>query len=213
MKLLIFDTETTGLPKSRKSANEGPNNWPHIVSISWVIFNTDTSVIEKQESHIIKPGEWIIPIESTEIHGITNDYATIHGDSLLDVMVKFQNETYDCIVAHNMEFDMNVIVNAIRWDLKKVIRVFPKTVCTMNLSRNICKLPGNYGNFKSPKLKELYFCAFGKMPDETRLHGSLYDVLILTDIIKHYLPLRYAMGLVASNVTTHGIRTLHFNLS
>lgn len=48
MKLLIFDTETTGLPKSRKASTEGPNNWPHIVSISWVILDSDTNKIEKQ---------------------------------------------------------------------------------------------------------------------------------------------------------------------
>ena len=213
MKLLIFDTETTGLPKTRVPAINRPNNWPHLVSVSWVILNTETNSIEKQENHIIAPMDWIIPAESIAIHGITNEFATTHGSSLAVVMAKFQNETYDGIVAHNIEFDINVIVNAIQWDLQTEMRVFPKAYCTMNLSRNICKLPGNYSKFKSPKLKELYQCAFGKMPDESQLHGSLYDVLILTEVIQSYLPLRQAMGLVASSVTTHGLRTIHFNLS
>lgn len=213
MKLLIFDTETTGLPKSRKSANDGPNNWPHIVSISWVILDTETNNIEKQENHIILPMEWEIPAESIAIHGITNEFAKQNGVSLSQVMQKFQNETYDGIVAHNVDFDMNVVINAIRWDLRTQLRVFPQTFCTMNMSRNICKLPGSYGKYKSPKLKELYYYVFGRMPDETKLHGSLYDVLVLTDVIKSCLPLRQAMGLVASSVTTHGLRTLHFNLS
>jgi len=43
MRLLIFDTETTGLPKSRQPSSKGPNNWPHIVSISWVILDADTN--------------------------------------------------------------------------------------------------------------------------------------------------------------------------
>ena len=44
MKLCIFDTETTGLPKDRnKQAIKEPNNWPHIVSISWVILDVDTN--------------------------------------------------------------------------------------------------------------------------------------------------------------------------
>lgn len=213
MKLLIFDTETTGLPKSRNPAKDGPNNWPHIVSMSWVILNTDTNAIETQESFIVRPTDWVIPVESTAIHGITNEKAMTTGVPLSVVMQKFQSEAYDSIVAHNMDFDMNVVLNAIYWDLKQQSRVFPQTFCTMNMSRNICKLPGNYGKFKSPKLKELYFSAFGKMPDESQLHGSMYDVLILTEVIKHYLPLRQAMGLVASSVTTHGLRTLHFDLS
>jgi hypothetical protein len=71
----------------------------------------------------------------------------------------------------------------------------------MRLSKNLCKLPGNYG-YKLPKLKELYQVAFGKSPEEQYLHNSMYDVRILTDIIKTYLPLRQAMGLVASSVTT-----------
>jgi DNA polymerase III epsilon subunit-like protein len=83
----------------------------------------------------------------------------------------------------------------------------------MNMSRNICKLPGKYATFKSPKLKELYLYTFGSLPDESKLHGSLYDVLILTEVIKSCLPLRQAMGLVASSVTSHGIRTLHFNFN
>jgi DNA polymerase III epsilon subunit-like protein len=213
MKLLIFDTETTGLPKARNPARDGPNNWPHIVSISWVILNTDTNAIETQESYIVAPTNWNIPAESTAIHGITNEKAIADGVPLSDVMNKFQNETYDGIVAHNMDFDMNVILNAIYWDLRQQPRVFPQMFCTMNISRNICKLPGNYGKFKSPKLKELYFSAFGRMPDESQLHGSMYDVLVLAEVIKHYLPVRQAMGLVASSVTSHGLRTLHFNLS
>lgn len=212
MKLLIFDTETTGLPKSRNPAKDGPNNWPHIVSISWVILNTDSNTIEKQENHIITPMNWVIPPDSTAIHGITNEYAKTHGQPLSDIMQRFQNETYEGIVAHNIDFDINVVINAILWDLKADLRQFPTIFCTMRLSRNICKIEGNWG-FKFPKLKELYFHTFNRMPDESRLHGSLYDVLILTDIIKSCLPLRQAMGLVASGVITHGIQTLHFNFS
>ena len=126
---------------------------------------------------------------------------------------KFQSETYDAIVAHNIDFDINVLVNAIKWDLELEIPQFSRMFCTMNMTRNICKLPGSYGKYKTPKLKELYTFTFGHLPDESKLHGSLYDVLILTEIIKSCLPLRQAMGLVASSVTPHGLRTLHFNFN
>jgi hypothetical protein len=72
----------------------------------------------------------------------------------------------------------------------------------MLLSKNICKLPGKFKNsYKTPKLKELYYHAFGVYPEELQLHNSMYDVRILTEVIKNYLPLRQAMGLVARSVT------------
>ena len=68
MKLLIFDTETTGLPKSRKPSKEESNNWPHLVSISWIILDSETNQIEKERSYIVQPKGWIIPEESVRIH-------------------------------------------------------------------------------------------------------------------------------------------------
>jgi DNA polymerase III epsilon subunit-like protein len=209
MKLLIFDTETTGLPQSRDLARTKPNNWPHIVSISWVILDTETNYIVKQRSAIIHPeGRWIIPEDSIKIHGITNDIAIEQGEELRLVMEEFIAEKYDYLVAHNMQFDLNVINNALIWDLGMKAPLFSKRMCTMVMTTPLCKLPGNFGKYKSPKLKELYFHAFGRHPDESRLHGSMYDVHILTELIQHYKPLREAMGLVRPSVIqpTNGIR-------
>lgn len=200
MKLLIFDTETTGLPKRREPAERGPNNWPHIVSISWIVLDSNTNTELKSRSYIIRPNGWTIPEDSVKIHGITEKIAMEQGYPLLNVMAEFVQEKCDMWVAHNLEFDMSVIVNAVLWDLKIQFPATPqRKVCTMLLSKGICKLPGYYkSSFKPPKLKELYQHAFGRLPDETQLHNSMYDVRVLTDIIKSYFPLRIAMGLVGS---------------
>lgn len=205
MKLLIFDTETTGLPKNRQPAARGPNNWPHIVSISWIVLDTDTNTELKTASYIIKPNGWEIPADSVNIHGITTEIANERGSDLFTVLSEFVREKCDGWAAHNLDFDMSVIVNAVLWDLKIQFPVTPqRKFCTMLLSKGICKLPGKYaGSYKPPKLKELYYHAFGHLPVETQLHNSMYDVRILTDIIKTYFPLRQAMGLVASS----GIKT------
>lgn len=196
MKLLIFDTETTGLPKSRKPSKEGPNNWPHIVSISWVILDSDTNTIEKERYYVIQPRSWTIPEESIRIHGITQQKAETEGESLSKVLGEFLGETYDMIVAHNMEFDYNVIDNAIRWDLDMAFTEIKKPkICTMELSRDLCKLRNLFGKPKSPKLKELYEHAFGSPPNESELHNSLYDTKVLTRIIQKYKPLRVKMNL------------------
>ena len=212
MKLLIFDTETTGLPKSRSSATDAPNNWPHIVSISWVIL--DDNKITKQTEYIVKPEKWVIPDDSIKIHGITNEIANEKGYPLQTVISEFLAEQCDFMVAHNMDFDHNVLINAIKWDLGFEFKGFTTPMkCTMRLSKNQCKLPGRFG-YKVPKLKELYEFVFKKKPNESRLHGSLYDTLILAECIQHCGWLQAALGLPVSNPTLgNGIRTLNFNFN
>ena len=197
MKVLLFDTETTGLPKTKASAKEGPNNWPHIVSISWAILDADTNVVEKTRSYIIKPNKWTIPESSTRIHGITTEHASEHGWPLKEVMDEFRDEPCDVMIAHNMSFDYNVIMNAILWDLRET-REHPCRVrhCTMQLSRNLCKLPSEYSNgYKNPKLSELYRFVLKEDPTATSLHNSDYDTEILTKIVQTSQELRSQMGL------------------
>jgi DNA polymerase III epsilon subunit-like protein len=201
MKLLIFDTETTGLPRSRVPSHVEPNNWPHIVSISWVILNTDTNQIEKQKTYIVKPLNWVIPGDSIKIHGITQEKANSEGHELAKVIGEFLAENYDVLVAHNLEFDLNVLYNAIQWDLELPFKTLKKQMyCTMELSRNICKLKGNFSSYKSPRLSELYEYSFKRSPEKSSLHNSLYDVLILTEVIQKCDELRLKMNLPTNNL-------------
>jgi DNA polymerase-3 subunit epsilon len=196
MRLLIFDTETTGLPKSRQPSSKGPNNWPHIVSISWVILDADTNKVEKEQSYIVKPMGWTIPDDSIKIHGITNEKAHSQGTDLAKVMGEFLGEGYDMLVAHNLDFDYNVLHNAIQWDLELPFSsLYKKMCCTMELSRDLCKLRTGFGSYKSPKLSELYEHVFKKSPNKDSLHTSIYDVLILTEIIQNSDELRSKMNL------------------
>jgi DNA polymerase III epsilon subunit-like protein len=205
MKLLIFDTETTGLPRLKIPAKIEPNNWPHIVSISWVILDSDTNQIIKEQSFIVKPLDWEIPEESVKIHGITQQKALSAGEPLTKVMTYFLSEQYDLLVAHNLEFDYNVVMNAIIWDLELAFIDFPKKrLCTMELSRDICRLKNMFGSFKYPKLSELYEHVFKKKPNEFDLHNSMYDTKILTEIIQHCHELRLKMNL--GNMTKETIK-------
>lgn len=200
MKILLFDTETTGLPSSRKLAADGPNIWPHIVSMSWIVLDADTNKIEKKVYRIVKPESWTIPEDATRIHGITTEYATKNGVSLKSVMDEFRAEPRDMMIAHNMEFDHNVIVNAIKWDLKEpIVQDSVPRMCTMRTSRNICKIPSHYG-YKSPKLSELYKFVFNKDPSSTSLHNSLYDTEILVEIVQHSRDIRSQFGLPLNGV-------------
>lgn len=199
MKLLIFDTETTGLPKNGDiPAENKPDNWPHAVSISWIILESDDNEIIKRRKYIIRPEGWTIPQESINIHGISELKANLSGHKLQDVLLEFITESYDILVAHNLKFDYNVLRNAMIWDLKWGFNPLTKpSCCTMKLSTDICMLPGRNGTMKYPRLSELYIEVMKREPIPSRLHDSFYDTLILTEIIQNSNELRYKMGLTS----------------
>ena len=76
MKVLVFDTETTGLPEKRNTSILETEKWPYIVQISWVTYDTETESYE-MEDHIIDCGV-DIPQESVNIHGISKKISERH---------------------------------------------------------------------------------------------------------------------------------------
>jgi len=183
MKYLFFDTETTGLPLERVPAKKTMGIWPNPVSIAWILAN-ECGVILHSEYHIIKPKNWMIPSESTEIHNISHEFATNYGADLEDVFDRFMwyaNEA-DVLVAHNLHYDMNVVNNVLKWHLNRSLMLedYKKRMfCTMINSRKLVGLPGKTpGKFKAPKLSEMYIQLFGTMPLLT-LHNAMTDTQIL----------------------------------
>lgn len=196
MKVLFFDTETTGLPKNREPAINGSHNWPHMVSISWVL-QDDGKTIDSQ-SFIVKPN-WQIPEDSIKIHGITQQRAWRDGRPLKEIIERFFSISYDWIVAHNIDFDLNVLINACLWDLKMSVPRFGKQFCTMKNSIDICRIPMGT-RWKSPKLGELYEHIFNKKPIQELLHSSSYDTQLLVEIVEKFKPFRKILGLPIEDV-------------
>jgi len=204
MKLLIFDTETTGLPKTREPAINASNNWPHLVSIAWTV--VENNKIVKSEYHIIKP-QWEIPEESTKIHGITTEEAMKSGSPLSDVILKFIEEEHDIMIAHNINFDFNVIMNAIIWDLRlSVPPDFKPRFCTMEAGKGICRIPyANGRGFKPPKLSELYEVIMKRKPESNQLHNSMYDTKLLSEIVINSRVIRSMIGLPIIPVVVNNV--------
>jgi DNA polymerase III epsilon subunit-like protein len=203
MKLLIFDTETTGLPKSREQAIKGPNNWPHIVAIAWTVIDSDNDYATvSSESYIIKP-EWNIPAESSAIHGISEAKALAEGVPLSTVIGKFLAVQHDIMVAHNIEFDYNVLINAIVWDLKLGFPTMKRRFCTMEIMKNVLKIPfANGRGYKPPKLSELYEHVMNKPAITANLHNAQYDTQLLAEIVKNSNYIRGVMGLSTTDDIT-----------
>ncbi len=86
---LIFDTETTGLPKNYKAPVSDSENWPRMVQIAWQLHSNDGKLITAK-NHIIKPDGYDIPIGISKIHGITTERAERDGIDLRAVLEEFQ---------------------------------------------------------------------------------------------------------------------------
>src|ERR1043165_4108150 len=107
---LIFDTETTGLPRNYNAPLPDFDNWPRMVQIAWQLHD-DKGALLHNDSIIIKPEGYSIPFATIQIHGITNERANDEGKNLKETLQQFADivgkTTY--LAGHNIEFDMNII--------------------------------------------------------------------------------------------------------
>ena len=73
---LIFDTETTGLPKKWNAPISDSENWPRCVQLAWQLHDKNGKLISHQSS-IIKPDGFDIPFESEKVHDMNaNDLSS-----------------------------------------------------------------------------------------------------------------------------------------
>lgn len=137
----IIDVETTGYPKNK------------ITDIS--IFSTDGKSIIKEFHSLVNPST-TIPRNITRLTGISNETVK-DAPKFFEIAKQVLDNTRDSIfVAHNVNFDFNVIKN----EYKELGYSFKrKKLCTVKLSRKI--IPG----YKSYSLGKL--CADLKIP----IHG------------------------------------------
>ncbi len=176
---LFFDTETTGLPRNWKAPLSDLDNWPRMVQIAWIVFNENGDKIDSK-NYIIKPENYIIPTESSDIHGITTERALSEGDDLTYVLAVFSDyiNRADKLVAHNMSFDEKIVgAEFLRKNIKN--KLFSKErICTMMSSKEFCAIPGSYG-LKWPTLSELHKKLFEK--DFENAHDAYSDITATAD--------------------------------
>ena len=112
MRVLVFDTETSGLPQSKILGPDTLHLWPHIVQFSYVIYDTDVNDITLSSDDIIKVDDnVIITAESINLHGITHDISQRKGKKINEVLDIFCNhlKTTDVLVGHNVIFDIQMV--------------------------------------------------------------------------------------------------------
>lgn len=188
MKVLVFDTETNGLPKGNCPSITETHNWPYILQISYILYdNEKNNIIEVQDNIINVDNSVEIPEESIKINGITRNKCNKTGINILDAIDLFNNalQKADLVVGHNISFDKRMImVECIRNNKKQYFTRFgirKPEYCTMKTSSELCgieKINIETGEkyFKYPKLEELHEKLFGMKPKG--MHNSMADILI-----------------------------------
>ncbi|MCH1484904.1 MAG: DNA polymerase III subunit alpha [Flavobacteriaceae bacterium] len=174
---LIFDTETTGLPKNWRAPISDTSNWPRCVQIAWQLHDELGNLIESN-SFLIKPDGYDIPYESEKIHGISTQLAEKEGHNLETVLKKFNLSISKSkfIVGHNVNFDLNVIgCEFYRKNISSNIELTDILDTCTESTAFLCKLPGGRGGkFKLPTLTELHEFLFSSPFQEA--HNATADV-------------------------------------
>jgi DNA polymerase-3 subunit epsilon len=134
MRVIVFDTETTGLiPRSLGGMpnRDQLHRCPHIVQLSWVVYDASAHVIEDVQDHVIRLPDGVnVPEEAARIHGISTGIARAKGKPIAQVISWFRDAALSCelLVGHNISFDYQMIrVECLRNDIN-VQRVFARLV-------------------------------------------------------------------------------------
>jgi DNA polymerase-3 subunit epsilon len=197
MRILFFDTETTGLPKDWKAPVEKLDNWPRLVQIAWQVYNIEGDLLEEHE-YIIKPVGFIIPAEASAVHKITTEKALEKGVDLLTILKVFSSSVKSCglLVAHNYSYDYNIMGSELlRNGLENTLKN-KEHICTQKASTDFCKISTPKG-YKWPKLEELYdrlfnetFNAHDALDDIRATSRCFWELVSLEIIIHEYLSVK-----------------------
>lgn len=185
MKVLVFDTETTGLQVGKNPSYRETDKWPHIVQMSFILYDTLINKILESHDYIISiPESVTISAESQAIHGISSAVCRRKGVPIKDVLYRFKQcqNIADLLVAHNLSFDKRVILaSCVRENMYyPLFNLQTKEYCTMKRTVDIPIIVkrnsrGVYNKY--PTLTQLHQYLFnGNSPKN--LHDSYADILI-----------------------------------
>ncbi len=174
---LIFDTETTGIPRNKTAPLSDLENWPRLVQIAWQLHDAGGKLLT-HHNYIVRPEGFDIPFKAEQVHGISTERAIKEGRALVEVLNVFAGdlEKTQQLVGHNIEFDINIIGAEMlrqRIDPEKFLSLVRLDTCVASI--DYCQLAGGIGGrLKLPKLSELHQKLFGHGFDDA--HDAAYDV-------------------------------------
>ena len=176
---LFFDTETSGLILYKQPHDHPGQPW--VVQVGCILSTRDT--IHAEFGALVLPinaDNKIIEHGAEKVHGISMRQVKISGlpeGIIADLFVAMFDKCTK-IVCHNVGFDaitMGALLDRCHYhEMGFTIAEAEVSYCTMLEGTDLCKLPGKYGNYKWPKLEELYRFLFNEGFEGA--HDALADV-------------------------------------
>ncbi len=174
---LIFDTETTGLPKRWDAPITDTDNWPRCIQLAWQLHDIHGNLMEHGDC-LIKPEGFNIPFDAERIHGISTELATEEGIGLSDALGRFNQALAKAkfVVGQNIGFDINIMgCEFHRLGVATPLSQMPVLDTCTEVTAELLKIPGGRGGkYKLPTLTELHQYLFGVPFAEA--HNATADV-------------------------------------
>lgn len=193
MKILFFDTETTGFLDDRLPIDHEAQ--PYIVQLAAQLCEDDGAPVAGF-SFIVSPdrsGAVVeIPERAAAVHGITTEKAIAFGVSSEFALSAFTHlyQRADLICAHNIKFDKGILEVAISRHYGKRMPLRKPLFCTMEAASPIVNLPptermraAGFDKPKPPKLEECVQFFFGEKLDGA--HDAMVDVTACKRVYLH----------------------------
>lgn len=178
---LVFDTETTGLPRDKNAPLTDFDNWPRVVQLAWQLHGAGGELLEA-ENHIVFPDGYTIPFNAARVHGITTEIAREKGKPIIYVLELFALavEKASYLGGHNTDFDLSVLGSEyLRHSLTNPMEQKAVLDTCSEVTAEFCELPGGRGGkFKYPTLTELHQKLFNQGFDDA--HNAAADVAATT---------------------------------
>lgn len=202
MKLVFFDTETTGIKPGS------------ICQLSYIIVDTSVKPNSTMGKNFFFTVDEMEP-SAEEVHGFSLEklYEISNGLYFEDQVEEFLEDffTADVVIGHNVSFDIKFLKHELEGIGEEFI---PKNqFCTMSYYKNICKFLNGRGEYKNPRLEEVIkFLAIDKNVIDAAskkffsgsgdYHDARFDTtatyLIVTEGIKKgYIPKQYFSNMLS----------------
>lgn len=204
MKMLFFDTETTGLRPGS------------ICQLSYITVDTSTKPYKINSKNVFFKVDYVEP-SAENIHGFGVDLLErlSEGLSFSERYHEFLEDFLysDIVIGHNVPFDIKFIEKEFN---DCGISYKPKNImCTMRYYKDVCKLIGRGSDYKNPKLCEVteFLQLKNNYIEDTAnklfngsgdFHDARFDtaatyLIVVEGIKKGYIPPKYISNLVKAS--------------
>lgn len=188
--ILIFDTETTGLPDNAQRKNWRHESQPWPVSVAGILLDGDLKEVETYH-HVVRVPDGIESHpRALATHGITREKMNAEGLPPATILADFQRLVGMASIhmAYNLPFDdavMKAFAHRLGHPDASTLFGDSEGTCLLRTATNFLKIPGGHEGYRQVKLFQAFRRITGrKMEDVYTAHDALEDVRACADIYR-----------------------------